>query len=152
MIIFFWIVYNIYTCTNCSSSLNTWFQVFSFSEICTIIAFVNVFRNNFYKKLEDNWHEIPHLLSTAYSVIRKQSKSKLVYPRLSNLITSCSTIQQSLNLRSCLFYPPPSLLIWKCNKSVNIKDPNEVTINDLTIPDTYCKEETEEKYGYDCPE
>ena len=32
-----------------------------------------------------------------------------------------------------------------------VDTPEDVTINDLTIPDTYCKIEREEKYGYECP-
>ena len=32
-----------------------------------------------------------------------------------------------------------------------VENANDVTINDLTIPDTYCKQETDDSYGYDCP-
>jgi hypothetical protein len=32
-----------------------------------------------------------------------------------------------------------------------VENANNVTINDLTIPDTYCKQETDDSYGYDCP-
>jgi hypothetical protein len=32
-----------------------------------------------------------------------------------------------------------------------VENANDVTINDLTIPDTYCKQEREDSYGYDCP-